>query len=285
MRLCVPALAFLLFQGTPQQEGPFETAVVDGRTVYFFPVTETLRVPFVKIPAGRFLMGTPEEEPGREPDETLHEVTITKDFYLMATEVTQEFWSAIMGYNPSKFRGARNPVECIHPKYILGMSGAPGQVGHMVGFVEKLNDRFKDRLCGLQFRLPTEAEWEYAARAGTQGPWHFGANAAQLTDFAWYSENSGGSPHPVAQKKPNEWGLYDMHGNVWEVVRDKYEPYPTTAQTDPIVPGNPDPAKGERLVLRGGSWLSAPGLTRCGRRYWYRYHDIYGIVGFRLALQ
>jgi formylglycine-generating enzyme required for sulfatase activity len=183
---------------------------------------------FVKIPAGTFMMGSPDSEPGRNLDEgPQHQVTISKAFELQTTEVTQSQWQAVMGSNPSYFKGPDLPVEQV--------SWDDAQA-----FIAKLNAKND----GYRYRLPTEAEWEYAARAGTTGPY-----AGDLGAMAWYAPNSGGTTHPVGTKTPNAWGLYDMHGNVMEWVQDWYDGYSSSAVTDPV-----GPSSGSARVLRGGGW-------------------------------
>jgi formylglycine-generating enzyme required for sulfatase activity len=218
----------------------------------------------VFIPAGKFMMGSPESEKGREAKEgPQHEVTLSKPFYMGVTEVTQAQYQAVIGSNPSQFEGPTNPVEMV--------SWDDG-----AGFCKKLSEKARQAV-----RLPTEAEWEYACRAGTKTRFCFGDADEGLGDYAWYSANSEQKTHPVGQKKPNAWGLYDVHGNVWQWCADWYGDYPKGAVTDPQ-----GTASGSQRVLRGGSWISSPGLCRAAHRYRlnpdYRY-DIYGF-GFRVVV-
>ena len=168
-------------------------------------VTNSVDMKFVPIPRGTFTMGSPFDEPGRADDEKLHRVRLTKRFFMQTTEVTQRHWYAVMGNNPSIFDdcGWDCPVENVSWFDVLE-------------FIARLNQLEKTN----KYRLPTEAEWEYAARAGSRGWFCFGSEGNMFKDYAWYKENSEGRPHPVAQKKPNAWGLYDVHGNVWEWCRD-----------------------------------------------------------------
>ena len=230
-----------------------------------------IHMEFVKIPAGSFMMGTPKEQldaiagdnkdyRGWIEDETpQHRVTISKPFYMGKYEVTQAQWKAVMGENPSRFKGDDRPVENVSWEDVQQ-------------FIQKLNEREGKEVC----RLPTEAEWEYAARADTTTVYSFGDNASQLGDYAWYGENSGSTTHPVGDKKPNAWGLYDMHGNVWEWAQDWYGPYTAEAVTDPS-----GPATGAYRVIRGGGWDRSARGARSARRYWshpgYRSDDL----GFR----
>jgi formylglycine-generating enzyme required for sulfatase activity len=170
---------------------------------------------------------------GSEQGETpVHKVTISKAFYLGKYEVTQEQWQATMGENPSQFKGPKNPVENV-------------SWDDCQSFLEKLSKKFP----GRPFRLPTEAEWEYACRAGSAAEYCYGDDVAKLGEYAWYESNSVKTTHPVGQKKPNAWGLYDVHGNVWEWCADWLAAYSGDDQRDP---------KGARAgvarVLRGGSW-------------------------------
>jgi formylglycine-generating enzyme required for sulfatase activity len=200
---------------------------------------------FVKIPAGTFMMGSPDTESGRVSDEgPQHQVTISKGFELQATEVTQGQWVAVMGSNPSYFTSpAHCPGEHVESG---GLRMCPNNPVEQVSwddaqeFIQKLNSRGD----GYRYRLPTEAEWEYAARAGTTGPY-----AGKLDALAWYGQYPGGRTHPVAKKQSNAWGLYDMHGNVWEWTADWYGSYRSGAVSDPT-----GPSTGSNRVRRGGSW-------------------------------
>jgi formylglycine-generating enzyme required for sulfatase activity len=175
----------------------------------------------VLIRPGKFMMG--DEVQGR------HEVTISKPFYMGATEVTQAQYEAVMKTNPSLVKGPTNPVEMV-------------SWDRATDFCRKLSAK-----TGKAVRLPTEAEWEYACRAGSKTMFCFGDADKDLGDYAWYLDNGGGKTHPVGQKKPNAWGLYDMHGNVGEWCADLYGEYPNGPVTDPQ-----GPAAGYGRVLRGG---------------------------------
>ncbi len=208
---------------------------------------------FQLIPPGSFLMGSPEDEEGRIEDETQHQVTLTEPYYLGVVPVTQAQWQAVMGTNPSHFKGDdRRPVECI--------SWVDCQ-----DFVIALGER-----TGKRFRLPTEAEWEYACRAGTTTPFSFGETI--LTDQANYDGHYayGDGQEGVYRKKTtpvgsfpaNAWGLYDMHGNVLEWCQDWYGPYSSDSPQDPR-----GPDQGDARVLRGGSWYNSPGWCRSASRH------------------
>ena len=224
----------------------------------------SLGMEFVLIEAGTFQMGSPATEAGRQDREgPVHQVTISQPFYLGKVEVTQGQWQAVMGDNPSYYSacGATCPVEQVSWKDIQG-------------FIAELNRRE-----GIEtYRLPTEAEWEYAARSGTQTAYHFGNGANRLEQYGWYRNNSGSSTHPVGQKRPNAWGLYDMHGNVLEWVADWYGDYPRGAVTDPH-----GPSTRFSRVYRGGSWANTARYCRAAgrRRDWPG--DRSPALGFRLA--
>jgi len=184
------------------------------------------------VPAETFIIGSPKSVAERFDNERpQHMVTIRRPFYMGVTEVTQEQYQAVMGKNPSKFKGAKSPVDSI------SWRGA-------AAFCQKLSE-----LTRRLVRLPTEAEWEYACRSGSKGRWCFGDDARQLGDWAWFRRNSGGRTHSVGQKRASKFGLYDMHGNVWEMCSDWYSPYASAAITDPQ-----GPASGTKRVCRGGSW-------------------------------
>ena len=223
---------------------------------------DSLGMEFVYIPPGIFMMGSPENEEGRFNDEFQHEVILTNGFYLQTTEVTQGQWQAVMGNNPSYFKncGDNCPVESV-------------SWSDVQEFIPKLN-RQEDK----QYRLPTEAEWEYACRAGSQARFCFGNSDEMLKEYAWFKDNSNMKTHPVAQKKPNNWGLYDMYGNVSEWCQDWYGGYPEESVTDPK--GDP---KGPYCVLRGGSWRDYGWYLRSALRFRdspdFRFH----FTGFRVA--
>lgn len=220
---------------------------------------------FVWIPPGTFVMGSPVTEPRRFPEEVQHPVTLTEGFWLSDHEVTQGEYEAVMGSNPSNMKGDPNrPVErVIWDEAVL--------------YCQKLTERERGagRITAQQaYRLPTEAEWEYAARAGT-----IGARHGELDAIAWYDGNSVGTTHAVKGKQANAWGLHDMLGNVWEWCSDLYGPYPRGAVTDPT-----GPSEGFLRMCRGGAWNHDAWGTRSASRGkgdpGFRYNN----VGFRPAL-
>jgi len=217
-----------------------------------------VKLEMVLIPAGKFVMGSPASEKGRYDNETQHEVTLTKPFYMGKYEVTQEQWEAVMGDNPSYTVGAKLPVTDV-------------SWNDCKKFIKKLNGITKGK-----YRLPTEAEWEYACRAGTSTAYSFGAKITPKD--ANYDDSKLGKPVEVGSYKPNAFGLYDMHGNVWEWCEDRYAKYLAGAVMDPK-----GPAKGECRVLRGGSFNFVESNARSSDRLvgtpTYRGND----YGFRLA--
>lgn len=204
----------------------------------------TIGMEFVLIPEGTFMMGSPRGE-GDMDERPRHKVTISRPFYMQTTEVTQRQWKALLGTNPSKFKGDDLPVE-------------QATWEDAQEFVRKLNAKEGTD----KYRLPTEAEWEYACRAGNEGKWTFGNDESSLGEYAWYSGNSGGKTQPVGKKRPNAWGLYDMHGNVYEWCQDLFGVYSSISpKVDPK-----GPSRGEERILRGGSWDEDWEKTRCAYR-------------------
>lgn len=224
----------------------------------------------VRIAAGEFEMGSPADEAGREAQEVLHRVRITHPYYLGATEVTQAQWAAVVGTRPSWFAscGGDCPVERV--------SWNDVQV-----FLRELG-----RISGLPFRLPTEAEWEYACRAGTASPFSTGAtlSSAQANFDGRYPYPGSppgsfvGRPTPAATYAPNRWGLFDLHGNVWEWCADDFCPYADGPVSDPA-----GSCAADLRVIRGGSWTFNADSARCAVRYTHRPQDKGPSLGFRLV--
>ncbi len=257
-----------------------EAATASGRQVpatWREPVTG---MDFVYIPPGRFTMGSPPGEPSRQDDEVEHEVEISRGFYLGRYEVTQEQWRKLQGNDPSQHKSCdRCPVET-------------------VSFTE-IQDyiRHLDRIAapGGRFRLPTEAEWEYACRAGTRTPFSTGATlTTRQANFDGRDAPGGdflGAPAPVGSYPPNPWGLEDMHGNVWEWTEDWYGPYPSGPVKDPkagrLYAERVWDARGGpwvyKLVIRGGSWYFDANSSRCALRYTHSPDDQGFSLGFRLV--
>jgi formylglycine-generating enzyme required for sulfatase activity len=217
---------------------------------------------FCDIPSGLFSMGTDYDDGlGQEYEKPIHGVILSRPFRLAKYPVTQNLWEFCMGYNPSQFKGDSRPVENVTWKEV--------QI-----FISRLNAT-ADRL----YRLPTEAEWEYAARGGTAWPYYFGPTPEELPQFAWFGHNSGNRTQNVGLKDPNPWGLYDMLGNVWEWVSDWYGDYDSSTATNPK-----GPPEGSSKVIRGGAWGSTPWLCRVTTRSVKSPDERSPLIGFRLAL-
>jgi len=223
----------------------------------------TIDMEFVLIQPGEFDMGSPANETGRYDDEgPVHHVTISEAFYLGKYEVTQEQWHKVMGDNPSHFKGDDLPVENISWHDVQE-------------FIKKFNKKENTH----KYRLPSEAEWEYAARAGTTTRYSFGDDDSELGKYAWYSENSGGKTHPVGKKGANPWGLYDVHGNVWELVQDIWH---DTYNGAPVDGSTWEDGFSVIRVFRGGGWFDFAGLCRSAFRGSFGSGDRTHSLGFRL---
>jgi len=229
--ICLAVLLFISLPAAAQQNALQPAA----------SLTNSVGMQFVSVPAGSFMMGSPYDEKGRQEDESPHQVTFSRAFYISITEVTQGQWHKVMGYNRSHFKGDSLPVEKITWK-------------EAALFCEKLS-QLESRI----YRLPTEAEWEYACRAGSATAFA-GNNCAEC--LAWYAANSGEQSRGVAEKFSNAWGLFDMHGNVSEWCADFYSPeYPDSAVSDPTGPDD-----GKHYVIRGGAWDTfLPGCRSAAR--------------------
>jgi formylglycine-generating enzyme required for sulfatase activity len=235
--------------------------------------TNSLGMTFILLPAGTFTMGSPSDEPGRFSNEgPQHQVTLTQSFYMQQTEVTQAQWEAVMGSNPSSFSGCPScPVEEV-------------SWDDVQTYISYMNVRGEGT-----YNLPTEAQWEYAERAGSTTAFYNGGITEtgsgydpNLDAIGWYSYNSGSETHPVAQKTPNAWGLYDMSGNVYEWCQDWYSGsyYDSSPSTDPA-----GPSSGSSRVLRGGSWIYYARSCRSAYRINYGPGNRYKSIGFRLTRQ
>jgi len=223
-------------------------------------VENGLGMRLVSVPPGRFQMGSDVDEKGHQDDERRHEVILSQQIFMSATEVTQSQFEEIMGWNRSVFDGENHPVE--------GVSWKDAQT-----FCQKLSERESKK-----YRLPTEAEWEYACRAGSSCE---STTREDLEARAWFSDNSGGRTHEVGGKEPNAWGLYDMLGNVAEWCLDDYVPeVPEGILTDPLME-----KEGAHKVVRGGSWDYFPLGCRCAARSHRPSSHPHKTVGFRVILE
>ena len=244
------------------QYGPWASFTVPNTTV-------TQRLRWCPPPTTSFQMGSPPDEEGRYGEEDLSDpIAFAQGYWIFETPCTQALWTAVMGKNPSHFKGPDRPVEQVSFK-------------DANGFIKKLN-----RLCpGLNLALPSEAQWEYACRGGTKGATWLGpavvdgkANKALLDRIAWYGDNSEGETHPVGEKEPNPWGLHDMLGNVYEWCADVWHD-----SHDGADPGRAARAGGRSAgrVIRGGSWSGEARLARAGARYVYDPVLRHLLLGFR----
>jgi formylglycine-generating enzyme required for sulfatase activity len=234
------------------------------------PFTEKLangiRLEMVSLPAGKFLMGSPDSDPDAyDYEKPQHQVKVNS-FAIGKYPITQAQYQAVIGYNLSHFKNnPQNPVEMV--------SWNDAQA-----FCQKLS-----QITGRTYRLPTEAEWEYACRAGTTTRYYFGDNANQLGNYAWYSGNSNRTTHPVGQKKPNGWGIYDMSGNVWEWCEDDWHDSYIGAPNDGTAWLDNNNRYQSSKCLRGGSWDNFPVNCRSAFRYGYIPVDRINYLGFRVA--
>ena len=228
---------------TPKADKGKAAAVPGPKKTESIDLGGGVKMEYVLIPAGSFLMGSDTDSSAEKP---VHKVTLTKPFYLGKFEVTQEQWEKVMGSNPSHFKGPKLPVENV-------------TWDDCQSFLTKLQEK-----TGRKFTLPTEAQWEHACRAGTTTKYSFGDSDTSLAEHGWFKSNAGSITHPVGEKKPNPWGLYDMHGNVWEWCADWYATtYPSGDATDPQ-----GASSGSSRVLRGGAWYDySVGLRSSFRIY------------------
>lgn len=259
--------------GEPAAATSVKTSVVVPPARLVLDLGGSLEMKLMLVPAGKFIMGSAPDERDREPDEgPARKVTVTKPFYMGVCEVTQEQYETVMGRNPSRFKGSRRPVEGIWWT-------------DAVEFCTRLS-----KMTGRTVRLPTEAQWEYACRAGTTGRFSFGDSYDDLPRYANYRDalqTTAARPDPdgtvdAGSFKPNRWGLYDMHGNVFEWCNDWYrDSYSELAETDPQ--GAPS---GAYRVLRGGSWSGPPWQCRSAYRHRFSADGRFNhLIGFRVVAE
>ncbi len=258
----VPQTEFVGFRvvlgpGIPSRELPSEINSVGQR--------------LVTIPAGKFLMGSSER--GGDEERPVREVTISRPFQLSATEVTQGQWQAVMGTTPWKGKGYVIEGDDYPATYVSWEDA--------MEFCRRLSSRPDEKKSGRIYRLPTEAEWEYACRGGVAAEYCFGDDERMLDSFGWFTRNSEGHPQSVGKKLPNAFGLFDMHGNVWEWCSDWYDEdyYQNAPATDPQ-----GPTSGSDRVLRGGGWSGEAANCRSASRNWSDPSNRHNLDGFRVAL-
>jgi formylglycine-generating enzyme required for sulfatase activity len=264
LRLLAPFTGFVIILAQPVSADKSLCAETSLKAL-----TNTVGMVFIYVPPGSFLMGSPPDEAGRDLDESQHEITLSEGFYLQETEVTQAQWKAVMGDNPSMMKNPDYPATNI-------------SWDNALAFIQQLNQPEGTDA----YRLPGEAEWEWACRAGS--PSGFPAGAVLSTDQANYDGNHpyNGYEKGVFRRgivktgafQPNPWGLYDMSGNVWEWCQDAYGPYPSTAETDPV-----GPSQGLFKVVRGGSWYYDIQSCRCASRHKADPSKESILIGFRVA--
>ena len=282
-----PALAEVIPEAVPVDED----VSVNPASAGMQPFVNSIGMSLVPIAAGTFTMGCPKEVPNYDDGDVQHSVTLSKPFYLCAYEVTQEQYEKVMGENPSMFQGPNNPVESV-------------RWGDAVEFCRQLSTLSDEQKAGRKYRLPTEAEWEYSCRAGAVTAYSFGDDETQLDKYAWFGNNSGDEAldatilamnkdaylsralsnrcrtHVVGSKRPNAWGLYDMHGNVFEWCQDWFGDYSGNRAGDPT-----GPATGSLRVLRGGCWFSTNEYCRSAYRGANSLDGHADDLGFRVVCQ
>ena len=243
------------------QQPVVQTPVTNSDNITI-PVKDGISIDMVRVEAGTFTMGaTPEMENPLDDEKPAHQVTLTNDYYIGKYEVTQALWKAVMGNNPSYSKGNNLPVERV-------------SWDNCQKFISKLN-----RITGKTFRLPTEAEWEYAARGGNKSRGYQYSGSSNLSDVAWYEDNSGNKTHNVGSKQANELGIYDMSGNVHEWCQDWYDKYSNSSKVNPTGANS-----GSYRVSRGGGWANSAGLCNSSSRVNETPGNRSGSLGLRLVL-
>ncbi|MCQ2349899.1 MAG: SUMF1/EgtB/PvdO family nonheme iron enzyme [Paludibacteraceae bacterium] len=242
----------------------FETSMFGDRPLTF--AVGNVEFTMIFVNGGTFTMGAPDSDTQAFPSEKpAHQVTVSS-YYIGETEVTQELWQAIMGTNPSEVSNSTLPVENV-------------SWNDCQEFITKLNEQFSDLFNNRLFRLPTEAEWEYAARGGEKSQGYLYSGSNNIGEVAWYGDDSNNTTHPVKQKKPNELGIYDMTGNVWEICQNFFYPYTDTAETDPQ-----GPTEGHEHGLRGGGYKNDERNSRNANRGGFYPDNNSHDKGLRLVL-
>lgn len=260
-------------EGSPEERRPGERLVITVNGIEFA---------FRWCPPGKFTMGSPNSEKERSTEELQHSVLLTKGFWMMETEVTVGMFKAFVDDTGYESKG-NMPIGWIGKRWSPDVNfswrnpGFSQDDNHPVSCVSWHDAaafcEWLSRKSGQKIHLPTEAQWEYACRAGSTGPY-----AGNLNEMAWYLDNSGMKTHPVGMKKPNAWGLYDMHGNLWEWCQDWHGSYPTGNVTDPV-----GPSSGVNRILRGGNWSGVAGRSRSAIRFAFEPEKRQGFLGFRVV--
>lgn len=246
--------SILLRKFEKQARQPMVAPVLAEANKQIGVIRNSIDMQFVDIPAGNFKMGSPSNEPGRYKDEGPQKTIFIEKFLLSVSEVTQAQFQAVIGTNPSNFKQPQNPVESISWE-------------DAVEFCKQLSAKPMEKTAGRSYRLPTESEWEYACRAGGVSAYHFGDDSTELGEFAWFSGNSKSSrSEGVKQKKPNAWGVFDMHGNVYEWCADEYD------------------STSKEKNVRGGSYLEDAKLLRSAARLSYPITTTKASIGFRVVM-
>jgi sulfatase modifying factor 1 len=228
---------------------------------------------FVLVEAGTFQMGSTD---GDDDEKPVHRVTISRSFYMSQYEVTQKQWREVMGTNPSLFKGDNLPVEQVSWDEAVEYCNRLSRKEGLTPCYSGSGDNTACDFSANGYRLPTEAEWEYAARGGNKSRSYIFSGSNSAGEVGWYYDNSGDKTHPVGQKMPNELGLYDMSGNVWELCWDWYDGYSSSSQTDPRGPSN-----GSCRLYRGGSWVNFAQFLRAFIRIDFTPSGKYLHLGFR----
>lgn len=248
-------------------------------------ITNSIGMKLALIQKGTFKMGSPPDEKDSQEDERQHDVTISKNYHLGVFEVTQAQYEQVMGKNPSRFQG--DEVAERHPqtgRVVKDVDSSNHPVEHVswldaVEFCKRLSGLPEEKKARRVYRLPTEAEWEYACRAGSKMAYSFSEDRSSLGDYAFFRHNTNKQTQPVGEKMPNVWGLYDMHGNVWEWCSDWYGDYPKAAVIDPV-----GPSEGSARVFRGGGWDCDAAMCRAASRRFGSPMFRGANYGFRVAL-
>jgi formylglycine-generating enzyme required for sulfatase activity len=276
----------VLCVGLALRPGPGRSAPAPARGKHF---TNSVGIKLVRIPAGRFMMGSPASEFGRDSDEgPLHEVEISRSFFLGVYTVTQDQYRKVTGKNPSHFSPGGGGQAAVHGLNTGDFPVERVSWNDAVAFCKELSARPGERAAGRVYRLPSEAEWEYACRAGTKTPFHYGKSlSSRQANFNGNFPYGGAARGPhlnrpcrVGSYKPNKWGLYDMHGNVWQWCADIYYPryYEGSPRRDPA-----GPKAGTSRVIRGGSWTHHARPCRAAYRVGFSPTGTGSYIGFRVA--